>query len=76
MAVDSALTGHLVLSAIHANNAPGAIERLLDLGVEPFLVASGLAGVASQRLTRKVCQHCKTMKEPSAAEALAYEQIM
>ena len=76
MAVDSALTGHLVLSAIHANDAPGAVTRLIDLGVEPFLVASSLAGVEAQRLARCVCEHCKVLKEPSATEAMAYEQIM
>lgn len=76
MAVDSALTGHLVLSAIHANNAPTAVARLIDLGVEPFLVASSLVGVAAQRLARRVCQHCKVKKEPTATEAMVYEQIM
>jgi type IV pilus assembly protein PilB len=76
MAVDSALTGHLVLSAIHANNAAGAAARLIDLGVEPFLVSSSLVGVEAQRLARRVCAHCKTMREPSALEAIAYEQVM
>ena len=76
MAVDSALTGHLVLSAIHANNAAGAAVRLVDLDVEPFLVGSSLAGVEAQRLARRVCEHCKTLREPSAMEAIAYEQIM
>ena len=76
MAVDSALTGHLVLSAIHANNAASAAARLIDLEVEPFLVASSLVAVEAQRLARKVCEHCKTLKEPSATEAMAYEQIM
>jgi type IV pilus assembly protein PilB len=76
MAVDSALTGHLVLSAIHANNAAGAAARLIDLGVEPFLVSSSLVGVEAQRLARRVCTHCKTMREPSALEAIAYEQVM
>ena len=76
MAVDSALTGHLVLSAIHANNAPSAAVRLIDLEVEPFLVASSLVAVEAQRLARRVCQHCKMQKEPTATEAMAYEQIM
>ncbi len=62
MAVDSALTGHLVLSAIHANNAPSAAVRLIDLEVEPFLVASSLVAVEAQRLARRVCQHCKMQK--------------
>lgn len=76
MAVDSALTGHLVLSAIHANNAAGAAVRLVDLGVEPFLVASSMVGVEAQRLARRICEHCKTLREPTAMEAIAYEQIM
>ena len=76
MAVDSSLTGHLVLSAVHANNAAGAATRLIDLDVEPFLVASSLVGVEAQRLARKVCEHCKTLREPTATEAIAYEQIM
>ena len=76
MAVDSALTGHLVLSAIHANNAAGATTRLIDLEVEPFLVASSLVAVEAQRLARKVCEHCKKLVEPTATEAMAYEQIM
>lgn len=76
MAVDSALTGHLVLSAIHANNAAGAVVRLVDLEVEPFLVGSSLVGVEAQRLARRVCDHCKSEREPTAMEAIAYEQIM
>jgi general secretion pathway protein E len=76
MAVDSALTGHLVLSAIHANNAAGAAVRLVDLNVEPFLVASSMVGVEAQRLARRVCEHCKALRAPTAMEAIAYEQIM
>ncbi len=76
MAVDSALTGHLVLSAIHANNAAGAATRLIDLQVEPFLVGSSVVGVEAQRLARKVCEHCKRLQEPTATEAIAYEQIL
>lgn len=76
MAVDSALTGHLVLSAIHANSAAGAAARLIELGVEPFLLSSSLVGVEAQRLARKICEHCKVLREPSGTEALGYEQIM
>ena len=76
MAVDSSLTGHLVLSAIHANNSAGAMVRLMDLGVEPFLVGSSLTGVEAQRLARRVCEHCKSLHDPTAMEAIAYEQIM
>lgn len=58
IAVQAALTGHLVLSTLHTNNAAGAVTRLLDLGVEPFLVATALRGVVAQRLVRRVCPHC------------------
>lgn len=57
-AIQSALTGHLVLSTLHTNDAPSAITRLLDLGVQPFLVNAVLLGVVAQRLVRKVCPHC------------------
>ena len=58
IAVEAALTGHLVLSTLHTNNAPGALTRLVDMEVEPFLVASATAGVIAQRLVRKVCVSC------------------
>ncbi len=58
MAVQSSLTGHLVFSTLHTNDAPGAVARLLDLGVEPYLAAGCLAGVLAQRLVRKVCDGC------------------
>ncbi len=60
MAIHAALTGHLVLSSLHTNDAPGAITRLIDLGVQPYLVASSLEGIAAQRLVRKVCRRCRT----------------
>lgn len=59
MAVQASLTGHLVLSTLHTNTAIGAITRLRDMGVESFLIASTLAGVAAQRLVRRLCSHCK-----------------
>ncbi|KUK14279.1 MAG: type pilus assembly protein PilB [bacterium] len=59
IAVRSALTGHLVLSTLHTNDAPSAITRLIDMGVEPYLVASSLIGVIAQRLVRRICPHCK-----------------
>jgi len=59
IAIRSALTGHLVLSTLHTNDAPGAVTRLIDMGVEPFLVSSSLIGVLAQRLVRKICPHCK-----------------
>ncbi len=59
IAVKAALTGHLVLSTLHTNDAPGAIARLLDMGIEPFLASSSVVMVCAQRLIRKVCPHCK-----------------
>jgi type II secretory ATPase GspE/PulE/Tfp pilus assembly ATPase PilB-like protein len=58
-AVQAALTGHLVFSTLHTNDAPGAITRLLDMGVEPFLISSSVIGVLSQRLVRTICTECK-----------------
>lgn len=62
-AIQAALTGHLVLSTLHTNDAPTAITRLIDMGGQPFLVASTLIGVVAQRLVRKICPHCKTPYE-------------
>ncbi len=58
IAIQSALTGHLVLSTLHTNSAAGAVTRLLDMGIEPFLLASAIRGVVAQRLVRKICPHC------------------
>ena len=60
IAVQAALTGHLVLSTLHTNDAVGAVSRMLDMGVEPYLLASALAGVLAQRLVRSICESCKT----------------
>jgi type IV pilus assembly protein PilB len=66
IAVKAALTGHLVLSTLHTNDAPGAIARMVDMGIEPFLVSSSLLMVCAQRLLRKICPHCKeTLKVPA-----------
>ncbi len=70
IAVESALTGHLVLSTLHTNDAPSAITRLTEMGVEPFLTSSAVDCVVAQRLVRKLCKHCKEPYEPSA-KALA-----
>ncbi len=61
-AIQAALTGHLVLSTLHTNDAPSAITRLIDIGVEPFLIASTLIGIVAQRLVRTICPHCKEEK--------------
>ena len=67
IAVEAALTGHLVLSTLHTNDAPGALPRLIDMGVEPFLVASSIGGVLAQRLVRRICSGCKVEFEASEA---------
>ncbi|WP_443023723.1 GspE/PulE family protein, partial [Shigella flexneri] len=59
MAIQAALTGHLVLSTLHTNDAPSSLTRLHDLGVQPFLTAATILGVLAQRLVRKLCPHCK-----------------
>ncbi len=64
MAVRSALTGHLVFSTLHTNDSVGAIPRLIDMGVEPFLVSSSLVGVIAQRLVRILCKQCKEKTTP------------
>ena len=63
--IQAALTGHLVLSTLHTNDAPGAITRLVDMGCEPFLVSASLEGILAQRLVRTICKECKTPYEPN-----------
>lgn len=76
IAVQSSLTGHLVLSTLHTNTAVGAITRLRDMGIEPFLLASSVTGVLAQRLVRRLCPHCKQQHPADQAECelLAVEQ--
>jgi len=69
IAISAALTGHLVLSTLHTNDAAGAVSRLVNLGIPPFLVASALLGVAAQRLVRTVCPRCKETYEPDRSLA-------
>ncbi|MGW8247828.1 MAG: type II secretion system ATPase GspE [Acidiferrobacterales bacterium] len=68
IAVQASLTGHLVLATLHTNDAAGAVTRLVDMGVEPFLVASSLSAVLAQRLVRKLCPECKEGRETTPAE--------
>ncbi|RXT14690.1 GspE/PulE family protein [Ammoniphilus sp. CFH 90114] len=68
IAIRAALTGHLVLSTLHTNDAIGTITRLVDMGIEPFLVASSVSGIVSQRLIRKVCRDCRQVRPPSERE--------
>jgi general secretion pathway protein E len=67
IAVQAALTGHMILSTLHTNTAAGAVTRLLDMGVEPFLLSSVLTAVAAQRLVRRLCSHCSESYQPDAA---------
>jgi type IV pilus assembly protein PilB len=65
IAIQASLTGHMVFSTLHTNDAPSAVARLIDMGVEPFLIASSLEGILAQRLVRKICTNCRTPYEPS-----------
>lgn len=67
-AIQASLTGHLVFSTIHTNDSPTAFTRLIDMGIEPFLVATSLTAVLAQRLVRRLCEHCKTPYQPTESE--------
>jgi type IV pilus assembly protein PilB len=71
ISIEAALTGHLVLSTLHTNDAPSALTRLNEMGVEPFLTGAAVSGVLAQRLARKLCSHCCEMYTPSAEEMIA-----
>ncbi len=73
IAITASLTGHLVLSTLHTNTAAEALARLIDMGVEPYLVASAISGVLSQRLVRRLCEHCKLQYKVSEAEKRALQ---
>jgi len=70
IAVQASLTGHLVFSTLHTNDAPGALTRLVDMGVEPYLVASSLEAVLAQRLVRVLCKHCRQPDNSPTADAI------
>jgi type IV pilus assembly protein PilB len=70
IAIEAALTGHLVLTTLHTNDAPGTITRLGEMGVEPFLTSSAVSAVLAQRLARKLCSHCCEMYTPSVDELI------
>jgi type IV pilus assembly protein PilB len=74
IAVQAALTGHFVMSSLHATDATSALHRFMDMGIEPFLVASSLLGVVGQRLVRKVCPNCTTSYEPTPEERTFFER--
>lgn len=68
IAIQAALTGHLVLSTLHTNDAPSAITRLVDMGIEPYLLSSSIVGILAQRLVRRICSHCIEKYEPTEKE--------
>jgi len=76
IATQAALTGHLMLSSIHANDAAGAIFRLFDLGIEPFLIASSVVCIVAQRMVRRVCPDCSHLMEAPVIEQIGYEKTM
>jgi type IV pilus assembly protein PilB len=73
IAVQASLTGHLVFSTLHTNDAPSAIARMLDLGLEPFLVTATIEGIVAQRLVRKICNNCRTEYTPSEEQLMELE---
>ena len=75
LATQAALTGHLVLSTLHTNDAPGAVTRLYNIGIEPYLVGATVVGVMAQRLVRKLCQACKEPYQPSVNERRQIERV-
>ena len=76
MAIQAALTGHLVFSSVHANDAVGVLFRLMDLGVEPYLIASTLVGIVAQRMVRRICSHCRAPCQLPVEEQIAYDDEM
>lgn len=68
IAIQASLTGHLVFSTLHTNDAPSALTRLADMGIEPYLLASSILGIVAQRLVRQICPHCKVIYTPSEKE--------
>ena len=75
ISVQSALTGHLVLSSLHATDAVGAVYRFLEMGIEPFMVASSVIGVQAQRLVRRICERCAVADKPALEQFAFYQAI-
>ena len=75
IAVQASLTGHLVLSTLHTNTAIGAVTRLQDMGVEPFLLSSSLIGVVAQRLVRTLCRHCHDWQDADPMQRQLFKEI-
>jgi type IV pilus assembly protein PilB len=75
IAIQSSLTGHLVLSSLHAIDAPGVLQRLIDMGIEGFLLSSSVIGVVAQRLMRRICEHCRVAYQPTYEELELHSQL-
>ncbi|KPK39056.1 MAG: hypothetical protein AMJ78_09060, partial [Omnitrophica WOR_2 bacterium SM23_29] len=71
IAIQAALTGHLMFSTLHTNDAPGAVTRLIDMGIKPYLVSSTVQAIMAQRLVRKICENCKESYTPTKDELVA-----
>ncbi len=76
LAAQASLTGHLVISTLHTNSAAGALPRLLDMGIEPYIIASSVHICAAQRLCRRICPHCKETYNPSEAELMEIRRVL
>ncbi len=75
IAIEAALTGHIVMSTIHTNDAPTVIMRLMDMGIEPFLITAALTGILAQRLARTICKNCRELSKPNPSEILLLEKF-
>jgi type IV pilus assembly protein PilB len=75
IAAQASLTGHVVFTTLHTNDAPSSIARLLDMGIEPFLITATVEGIVAQRLVRKICEKCKTQFEPSEAQLMELQLV-
>jgi len=75
IAAQASLTGHVVFTTLHTNDAPSSVARLLDMGIEPFLITATVEGIVAQRLVRKICEKCKTQFEPSEAQLMELQLI-
>src|SRR6185295_13717097 len=73
ISIEASLTGHLVFSTLHTNDAPSSIARLLDLGLEPFLVTAAIEGIIAQRLVRKICNNCRAEYTPTEDQLIELE---
>ncbi|MGD8499844.1 MAG: ATPase, T2SS/T4P/T4SS family [Phycisphaerales bacterium] len=75
IAAQASLTGHVVFTTLHTNDAPSSIARLLDMGIEPFLITATLEGIIAQRLARRICENCKTQFEPTEAQLMELQLV-